>query len=132
MTMVKGKQVEEHVKALPTSVLEAGRQVYLAGLGAVGMAGTTSEAVFGMLVEEGRHFQARQSKKVNKVVSQAVEAVEQAVHVVDDTVQKTSKAAISRLGMPSRKDIADLTHRVELLTAKVESLSKKGAAHHAS
>lgn len=130
--MIKGKRIEEHAKALPSEVVQAGRQVYLAGLGAFGMAGTTTESVFGMLVEEGRHFHARQSKKVGKVVDQAVEVVEQAVHAVDKTVDKTSKAALARLGMPTRKDIADLSHRVESLTAKVESLSKKGAAHHAS
>lgn len=129
--MMKGKRMEEQAKSLPADVIEAGRQVYLAGLGAVGMAGTTTEAVFGMLVEEGRHYQARQSKKVNKVVAQAVDVVEQAMHAVDATVEKTSKAALGRLGMPSRKDIADLNRRVEQLTVKVESLPKKRGVAHA-
>jgi hypothetical protein len=46
-------------------------------------------------------------------------------------VQQVTKTALNRLGMPSRRDVADLSARVEILTAKVEALAKreKGAAH---
>ena len=48
------KQIREVAQDLPTEVMQAGRQVWLAGLGAAGIVTTGGEAVFSMLVEEGK------------------------------------------------------------------------------
>ncbi len=47
---------------------------------------------------------------------------------VEDRLQDTSKAVLQRFGVPSHAEINALIARVEQLTAKVESISRKEAA----
>jgi poly(hydroxyalkanoate) granule-associated protein len=126
-------QVEETARQLPQDVLETGRKVWLAGVGAVGMISNTTSTLFDTLVEEGKRFQKVERERVDKVVSKTSDTVNTVVHdavtFVQDNVQAVTKTALNRLGMPSRRDVADLTARVEALTIKVDLLSKKGAAH---
>lgn len=126
-------QMEQTARQLPVDVLEAGRKVWLAGMGAVGMIGNTSSTLFDTLVEEGKRFQKAELAVVDKVVTTTTKtvntAVSEATTYVQDNVQQVTKKALNGLGMPSRRDVSELTHRVELLTAKVEALAKKGTAH---
>lgn len=126
-------QMEQTARQLPVDVLEAGRKVWLAGMGAVGMIGNTSSTLFDTLVEEGKRFQKAELAVVDKVVTTTTKTVNTAVSdattYVQDNVQQVTKKALNGLGMPSRRDVSELTHRVELLTAKVEALAKKGTAH---
>ena len=126
-------QMEQTARQLPGDVLEAGHKVWLAGMGAVGMIGNTSTTLFDTLVEEGKRFQKAELAAVDKVVTTTTKTVNTAVSdaatYVQDNVQQVTKTAQNRLGMPSRRDVSELTHRVEQLTAKVEALAKKGTAH---
>jgi poly(hydroxyalkanoate) granule-associated protein len=126
-------EMEETARQLPHDVVEAGHKVWLAGIGAVGMIGNTTATLFGTLVDEGKRFQKVEREALDKIVTKATgtvtDTVTDAFTFVQDNVQTATKAALNRLGMPSRRDVADLTTRVEVLTAKVELLSKKGAQH---
>jgi poly(hydroxyalkanoate) granule-associated protein len=133
MTMI-GKHVEEFARDLPGEVAEAGRQVWLAGLGVVGMAGNTTQAVFGMLVDEGQKVQKAELKRMDRLVTKTSEEITDQLHTlgrfVEDGVQKTTKTVLSRLGLPSRKDVSDLTVRVDQLAAKVDTLKAKRRVSH--
>jgi poly(hydroxyalkanoate) granule-associated protein len=129
-------RVEEVAKQLPDDLVDAGKKVWLAGLGAVGIVGNTSTMLMDTLVDEGKRLvdegkklQARERKMVNQTVTSTTDRftgmLNDAVEYVQDTVQQTTKVALNRLGMPSRRDVADLTARVEMLTAKVDLLAKK-------
>jgi poly(hydroxyalkanoate) granule-associated protein len=141
--MIAMNEVEVLVRRIPDDVVDAGRNVWLAGLGAVAMAAQrTQEMVEGgqafmaRLVKEGRKLQDRQTKKVAKTVGSAFDATVETTSArlaavtrfVEDNVQLTTKAALNVVGLPSRRDINILTSRVELLTGKVESLNKKGVS----
>lgn len=133
------QQVEDMAKALPSGAAQMGRQVYLAGLGAVGMATNAGGTLTGMLVEEGRRAYDRERKRVDAIVKSAATEVEHATQTIETGINRTSRVALGRLGMPTRRDVADLTARVEQLTAKVDTLAhkrrarvtraKKGARH---
>ncbi len=119
------KQIREAARELPAHVLGTGRQVWLAGLGAAGMVATGGQAVFSMLVEEGRRVKGFDvGHVVDDVVEGAVAPVRKAVKSVDRTVQRTSKTVLSRLGVPTRQEVEDLTGRVEQLIVKVEGLNQ--------
>lgn len=125
------KQIREVAQDLPNEVMQAGRQVWLAGLGAAGIVSTGGEAVFSMLVEEGKRVKKLTVADVfENVVDTAVTPVKAAVHRIDTTVQSTTKTMLARIGVPSRQEVAALTTRVEQLIAKVESLNvrKRGRA----
>lgn len=119
------KQIREAAHELPANVLGAGRQVWLAGLGAAGMVATGGQAVFSMLVEEGKRVKGIDvGHVVEEVVDSAVVPMKKAVKTVDRTVQRTSKTVLSRLGVPTRQEVEDLTGRVEQLITKVEGLNQ--------
>jgi poly(hydroxyalkanoate) granule-associated protein len=112
-------------------LLHTGRQVWLAGLGAVGMAGNVTQAVVGMLVDEGLKLQKVEVKRLDKLVDTVSDRWLALTKLVEDNVQSTTKTALSRVGLPSRKDVSELMVRVEQLTAKVETLkaSKRRMAY---
>jgi poly(hydroxyalkanoate) granule-associated protein len=123
MTMTMVQQLETMARTFTYDVTSASRQLWFAGLGAVGMAGTTSTALFDMLVEEGRKYQHREMKRVDKVLGQATDSLHDVQKLVEHNVQTTTKAALNKLGMPTRKDVSDLSRRVELLTAKLQQVN---------
>lgn len=129
--MTNVQKVEKFAKVMSDELMDTGRQVWLAGLGAVGMAGNTAQAVLDMVVEEGMRLQKMERKRLDVMVDEVGERVAVVTKMVDDTVQATTRAALSRLGLPTRKDVTDLMVRVDQLTAKVENLkaSKRKVAY---
>jgi poly(hydroxyalkanoate) granule-associated protein len=121
--MMNIQQIRDAAQELPADVAQAGRQVWLAGLGAAGIVTTGGQAVFSMLVEEGKRVKAMKVVDlVEDVVDNALTPVKAAMKNLDETVQTTSKTVLKRFGVPSRQEVAALTARVEQLIAKVEGL----------
>jgi poly(hydroxyalkanoate) granule-associated protein len=123
MTMTMVRQFETMARTVTHDVTSAGRQLWFAGLGAVGMAGTTSTTLFGMLVEEGKKYQHREMKRVDRLLDQATDSFGGVQKLMEQNVQATTKFALNKLGMPTRRDVADLSRRVELLTVKLQQVS---------
>lgn len=120
------KQIREAAQELPADVFGAGRQVWLAGLGAAGIVTTGGQAVFSMLVEEGKRVKGMKLEEVvDEVVEGTVVPVRNMYKKVDRAMLKTSKTVLARLGVPSRAEVQDLTDRVEQLIAKVEGLNQR-------
>jgi poly(hydroxyalkanoate) granule-associated protein len=124
-------RLERAAVEVSDELLHTGRQAWLAGLGAVGMAGNVAQAVAGMLVDEGLKLQKLEVKRLDKLVDTVSDRWLSITKVVEDNVQSTTKATLSRLGLPSRKDVSELMVRVEQLTTKVEALkaSKRRMAY---
>lgn len=124
-------RLERAAVQVSDELLHAGRQAWLAGLGAVGMAGNVTQAVVDMLVDEGLKLQKLEVKRLDKLVDTVSDRWLSITKMVEDNVQSTTKATLSRLGVPSRKDVSELLVRVEQLTAKVEALkaSKRRMAY---
>jgi poly(hydroxyalkanoate) granule-associated protein len=108
---------------------ESAHKIWLAGLGALAVAGEEGKALFHTLVERGTDFEARGSKELQKVKGKVADAksnvgmmLEQVSAGFDDQVAK----ALHRLGVPSRNEIATLTKRVEELTKSIEKAKKPG------
>ena len=125
-------------KAKKGQLRESAEQVWLAGLGAMATAEEEGGKAFKGLVRKGKRYQ----KSLKKPVDEAKKSVEGTVEDVRGRAGKTWKKvenafdsqvtmALHRLGVPTRKEIADLTLRVEELTRKLEgspAKAKKPAA----
>ena len=85
-------------------------KVWLAGLGALATAEEEGGKAFKSLVRKGERYQ----KSIKKPVGDAKKKVGDAF---DHQVTMT----LHRLGVPTRKEIADLTLRVEQLTRRFEA-----------
>jgi poly(hydroxyalkanoate) granule-associated protein len=109
----------------------AAEQIYLAGLGAFAIAEEGGSKVFETLVKRGKGLEKINKARLHKVLGQVghqVEGVregaEGAFGRLTAPIDAGMTTALHRLGVPTRKEIALLTRRVEELTRSVE---RKGA-----
>jgi poly(hydroxyalkanoate) granule-associated protein len=130
---------------LAAAIKDSAQQIWLAGLGAYAKAQEEGQKVFNALVKEGNSIQKRTMRitedKMNEVTTrvgkfagglqkQANGTWDKLESVFEQRVER----ALTRLGVPTNKEIGELTRRVEQLTASVQKLSggrpvaKKAAA----
>ena len=124
--------------ALANSVKDSAQQIWLAGMGAFSKAQEEGTKVFEALVKEGQSLQ----RKTQAVAEEKIGEVTGKMTAMADTV--TNKAgqnwdkletifeartakAMSKLGVPTAKDVAALTKRVDELAQAVAKLSRSGA-----
>lgn len=123
---------------LAAAVKESAQHIWLAGLGAFAKAQEEGQKLFGALMKEGKTLQKRTlnatGDKVGKVSGQVSELAEQLQKQAAGTWDKLEtvfeqrvERALDRLGMPSRKEIAELTEKVKQLTDAVSQLPARSA-----
>ncbi len=121
-------------KQLAAAVRESAQQIWLAGLGAFSKAQAEGGKVFDALVREGMGIQRRtramteerigevtgkMSKAAGEITKQATQSWDKLEQVFEDRVSR----ALTRLGVPTSKDIQSLMKRVESLNESVQALS---------
>ena len=120
---------------LAASVKDSAQQIWLAGMGAFAKAQEEGGKVFETLVKEGMSLQ----KKTQGIAEDKISEVTGRMTAMAGTVtakagqnwdkleaifeQRTAKA-MSKLGVPTAKDVQALTARVDELAAAVAKLSK--------
>lgn len=123
---------------LASSVKDSAQQIWLAGMGAFSKAQEEGGKVFEALVKEGMSLQ----KKTQGLAEDKISEVTGKMSAMAGTVtakagqnwdkleaifeQRTAKA-LSKLGVPTAKDVDALVQRVDALAAQVAKLNK-GAA----
>ncbi len=129
--------------ALASSVKDSAQQIWLAGMGAFAKAQEEGTKVFEALVKEGVNLQ----KKTQGLAEEKIGEVTGKMSAMAGTVsakagqnwdkleaifeQRTAKA-LSKLGVPTAKDVEALAERVDALAAAVAKLSKAPAAKRAA
>ncbi len=130
--MAEGKSDNQ----LASAIKESASQIWLAGLGAFALAQEEGGKVFEALVKEGTGIQMRSksfteekigevtgkvAKAAGDVAKQATQSWDKLESVFEDRVGR----ALSRMGVPTNKDMQSLSARVEELTATVANLGGK-------
>ena len=134
------KQSAEH---LSKTLSESAQQVWLAGVGAFSRAQTEGTKLFEALIKEGlklEHSALRFAGGQADAVRGAVESkVGQARERATDTWDRLEKVfedrvqrALTKLGVPDRNDLAELTRKVDTLTAELRRQGGKPAAKKAT
>lgn len=131
--MVDRKQNEDVEKINPLRTLAGGsrdlrkytHQIWLAGLGAFARAETEGGKFFDTLVDIGRDLETKTRDKSEsrvdelreKVMSRTGETMGKMEKAFDDRLNK----ALSKLGIPNRREVENLQQQVKDLTAELES-----------
>ncbi|WP_303761726.1 phasin family protein [Alcanivorax jadensis] len=96
-------------------------QIWLAGLGAFARAEEEGSGFFDALVEAGREVERHTKDKTESRVEEIKERVR---HHTGETMEKMEKAfddrlnkALSRLGLPNKREVEELEQRVKELTS---------------
>jgi len=120
---------------LASTVKDSAQQIWLAGLGAFSKAQEEGGKVFEALVKEGvtlqRKTQAAAEEKIGDVTSKmstmagdvTAKAGQQWDKLESIFEERTAKA-MSKLGVPTKKDLEELSKRVEELSAQLAKQSK--------
>jgi len=127
--MVK-KMKAQGEKQVIESITELSRLIWLAGLGAFAKVEEEGSKLFESLVEEGEKFQERTRKladdKVGDVRGKVEEVKDRAIDTWDrleEVLEERVSLVLNRLGVPTSKDIEDLSKRVEALNENVKKLT---------
>lgn len=116
-------------KKFQEDVRESAHRIWLAGLGALSMAGESGNRLFQQLVETGKSFEARGKEgfertkdEVEGKAKKTRERVEARFDEMWERMDEKLGEAMHRFGVPTRDEIEALTHRVEELNKKVDRL----------
>ncbi len=104
-----------------------GRDVWLAGLGAVATVEEEGTSLFSTLVKRGEELEGVGRKRLGAVRSGLGERQKTLTQTVEETVYEPLLKAMSRFGVPTRGEIKDLTAKVDALTHQVDLLVTKMA-----
>ncbi|HEX7942917.1 MAG TPA: phasin family protein [Gemmatimonadaceae bacterium] len=101
---------------------DAAYQVWLAGLGALSIAGDESGKVFKTLVKRGKTFEHVATGRLDDVRDRldVRKAAGTAVERLSEGFDESMTDVLHRLGLPTKKEIEGLTRRVERLTRALE------------
>lgn len=119
------KNVQDEIK-------ESVHRIWLAGLGALAAAEEEGSKLFTRLVDRGRDVESKGKVEVDKMKTEVDKMKTKAENTFETWGDKLGEkfderltAALHRLGVPTRDEIRNLTHRVEELNAKVEQLKPR-------
>jgi len=106
-------------------LVSAGRNLWLASLGAVAKAEEEGRDLFDRLVERGRPLEERQRHALDKMGDRTNETVREFRKLVQDTMEYETKGVLKRFGMMTKDDVKILAARLETLSHKIDELAAR-------
>jgi poly(hydroxyalkanoate) granule-associated protein len=120
---------------LASAVKESAQQIWLAGMGAFAKAQAEGGKVFDALVKEGVSLQRKTQAvaeerlgdvtgKMSAMASDVTSKAGASWDKLESIFEERTAKALGKLGVPTAKDVAELTRRVEALSAAIAKLTK--------
>lgn len=103
-----------------TTLADAGRRLWLAGLGAVAEVEKEGRALFDRLVERGRPVEERQKQAASEVADRTGKTVRELGKLLQDTVEYEAKGLIRRFGLLTRDDLRVFSARLAALSQRID------------
>jgi len=122
--------MKEKIDDIQQELKASAQKIWLAGLGAMSVAGEEGSKLFKNLVEKGEEFQAREKppvEAVKRTVEDAKGRVEDLWGKLETKFNEKVAQALQSLGVPSKDEISQLTERVDALMKAIEKLDKKAS-----
>jgi len=123
--MITVDNIKTNVQDMTKTIVEPGRQVWLAGLGVVATVGGEVKHTFDRLVERGESYDTETIKRTKKTKEGVMNRVNVIKDKIDDRIQHTIQAGLGRIGLSTHEEIQMLIKRLEQLTKKVDTLQTK-------
>ena len=101
---------------------EAGRSIWLAGLGAMAQVEEEGRDLFRELVERGRKVEHGQFQAIDRTVARTSERVQGWTERMQEALEDTLEGVLHRAGLPSQQDLDRLSAQLDTLAKKVDRL----------
>ena len=132
MSEDKPPQTDKNVaEQMAERVKDSANQIWLAGLGAYSKAEEEGGRLFDALVKDGEKLESKTRAMVDKPINVALEKVETVKARATGSWSKVEEAfdlrvskALARLNIPTRREVDELSDRIESLSDKLEALTK--------
>ncbi len=115
---------------LQDEIAQRGRDVWLAGLGALATVEEEGSKLFNDLVDRGREYEGEGRQKLEEARARAQEqssdALEQLGEVSEDTRRMISGVvdnALERFNVPTQKEVDHLSQKVDALSQQIDALT---------
>jgi len=125
------KQDTPQSESLQDELTERGREVWLAGLGALATVEEEGTKLFNRLVDRGQEFEDERrseleeaTEKVREQGDEALTQLEEASEETQSVVSESVNAALERFGVPTQAEVDDLADKVDHLSQQVENLAQ--------
>ena len=130
-TAVEKKKID--LSNLPNELTERGREIWLAGLGALSRVEEEGDKVFKTLVERGRDYEDKRrqqiddatsslKKRQDALTSDVSQRIDDATKTVEDVVNRTVNSTLGRIGVPTRHEVQGLSDKVGELSRKLDAV----------
>jgi poly(hydroxyalkanoate) granule-associated protein len=113
-------EAQTTITSIGRELLNAGRNVILAGIGAVVEADNASLKLFDRLVERGRPLDERQRKAAEAFADRANGAMHEAGKLFQDTVEYEARQVLKKVGVLTRDDLKVLSARLDILARQID------------
>lgn len=117
-------------ETLQDELTKRGRDVWLAGLGALATVEEEGNKLFKRLVDRGTEFEKERreeleaaSKKAREQRDEALAQLEEAGEETQSLLMDTVNTALERFGVPTRNEVDRLSGKVEKLSKQVDKLA---------
>lgn len=118
--------IKEKAKDLQEDVKDSAQKIWLAGLGALTVAGEEGNKLFKTLVERGEKFESGSKVPTEGIKNTAASVKGRATDIynkMEDMINDQVGFALQRLGVPTRDEINTLSQQVDALRAAIEQLN---------
>ena len=125
------KKKENRFEEMQKEMAERGRDVWLAGLGALATVEEEGTKLFNRLVERGKEYENVSAKQIEQLSERVTDQQKKAIQRAEETTVAAQSAfadtfdkALERFGVPTRSEVSDLSKKVDKLSKQIETLSK--------
>ncbi len=131
MSNEKKKETEKEKKEMH-EWNERAKEIWLAGLGALSAVEEEGSKLFRSLVERGSSYEKKRKEQMDKLWKEVSERYEKAEDKVgesfdkaEESVERNLKSIITGMGIPTRKEIQELSNKVDALNKKIDQMKEK-------
>lgn len=117
-------------ESLQNELSKRGREVWLAGLGALATVEEEGSKLFGNLVDRGEEFEKERQDELEKATEKAREQRDEALSQLEEASEETQSllfntmnSALERFGVPNQTEIDRLSKKVDKLSRQVDALT---------
>lgn len=136
--MASKKKVDKETASWTGGIEKYSRQIWLAGLGAYARGAADGHKQFEALVKEGEKAEKQARGEIDKQIDKQVETAKVAAGTkagglkekplgkwgeLEDAFDARLDSAVSRLGLPTREEIASLQQKVDLVMSQLQRLT---------